>query len=107
MRCPARPTVKRLAGWPILITHAAAVVIRLRHAGFNVSARRNDVGLDSPIAAQRVDGSATRETDDVVRAIGAGISDAAAVGSGLSNILAGTDTDDILGRSRTADGIRA
>src|SRR5215468_10412917 len=97
MRSARRPSVERLSGWEELITDAAAVVIRLRDAGFDVSAGRDDVGFDAPVAATRIDGAAARETDDVVGAVGAGVGNAATVGSGHADVLARADCEDILG----------
>src|SRR5215471_10880345 len=105
MRRAGRPTIKRLTGGEELIADAAAVVIRLRDAGFDVRAGRDDVGFDAPVAAPRIDGTATREADDVVGAVGAGVGNAAAVGSGHADVLARADCDDVLGGGRAADGV--
>src|SRR5262249_7649011 len=78
-----------------------------RDAGFDVRAGRDDVGLDAPVAARRIDGAAARKADDVVGAVGAGVGDAAAVGSGLADVLARADRDDVLGGGGGADWVGA
>jgi hypothetical protein len=102
MRRARRPAIKRLSGGEELIADAAAVVIRLRDAGLDVRAGRDDVGFDATVAARRIDGAAAREADDVVGAVGAGGADAAAVGPGLAEVLARADRNDVLGRAGAA-----
>ena len=61
MRRAGRPAIKRLSGGEELIADAAAVVIRLRDAGLDVRAGRDDVGFDATVAARRIDGAAARK----------------------------------------------
>src|SRR5262245_9116845 len=107
MRGARRPAIKRLSGGEELIADAAAVVIRLRDAGLDVRAGRDDVGFDAPVAARRIDGTAAREDDDVVGAVGAGVGDAASVVSGHADVLARADREDVLGGGGAADGVGA
>src|SRR5262245_16000487 len=107
MRSAGRPAIKRLSGGEELIAHAAAVVIRLRNAGLDVRAGRDDVWFDATVAARRIDRAAARESDDVVGAVGAGVGDGASVGSGLAEVLARADRNDVLGRAGAADGVSA
>src|SRR5262249_27577138 len=82
-----------------------AVVIRLRDAGLDMRAGRDDVGFDASVAASRIDWAAAREADDVVRAVRARVGDAAAVGSCLADVFARAAGDDLLGRGRVADSV--
>src|SRR4030095_9093308 len=107
MRRARRPAIKRLSGGEELIADAAAVVIRLRDAGLDVRAGRDDVGFDATVAARRIDGAAAREADDVVGAVGACVADAAAVGPGLAEVLARADRNYVLGSAGAADGVGA
>src|SRR5262245_22705148 len=107
MRRAGRPAIKRLSGGEELIADAAAVVIRLRDAGLDVRAGRDDVGFDAAVAARRIDGTAAREADDVIGAVGAGVADAAAVVPGLAEVLTRADRDDVLGGAGAADGVGA
>src|SRR5215467_4410679 len=107
MRRARRPAVERLTGREELIAYAAAVVIGLRDAGFDVRAGRDDIRFDAPVAARRIDGAAARKADDVVGAVSAAVGDAAAVGSGLADVLARADRDDVLGGGGAADGVGA
>src|SRR5215813_4934856 len=107
MRRARRPSIKRLSGREELIADAAAVVIRLRDAGLDVRAGRDNVRFDAGVAARRIDGAAAREADDVVGAVGACVGDAASVGPGLADVLARADRDDVLGGGGAADGVGA
>src|SRR5215831_10709542 len=107
MGCARRPAIERLSGGEELIAHAAAVVIRLRNAGLDVRAGRDDVGFDAAVAASRINWAAAREANDVVRAVRASVGDAAAVGPRLADVFARADGDDVLGRAGAADGVGA
>src|SRR5215468_3017280 len=105
MGCARRPAIERLSGGEELVANAAAVVIRLRNAGFDMRAGRDDVRFDAAVAPSRIDWAAAREADDVVRAVRARVGDAAAVGSCLADVFARADGDDVLGRARAADSV--
>src|ERR1051326_3000472 len=100
MRGSARPAIERLACREELVADAAAVIVLLRHTGFDMGARRDDVGVTAAIAARRIHRSAAGEADDVVSAVGSGVGNAAAVGAGLANVFARADADDVLGSRR-------
>src|SRR5262245_42263781 len=104
MRRARRPAIKRLTEGEELIADAAAIVIRLRDAGLDVRAGRDAVGFDAAVAAGRIDGAAARKADDVVGVVGAGVANDASVGSGLAEVLARADRDDVLCRAGADDG---
>src|SRR5262245_15237808 len=104
MRRARRPAVECLSGGEELIADAAAVVIRLRDAGFDVRAGRDYVRFNATVAARRIDWAAGRRADDVVGAVGASVGDGASVGSGRAEVLARDDRNAVLARAGAADG---
>ncbi len=57
------------------------------------------LGLPATITSGAVDGTAAREADDVVEAVGPAVADAAAIAARLPDVFPCSQREDVLGRA--------
>src|SRR5262245_17276230 len=100
MRCATRPAVESLSAREEFIADTAAVVVRLRDAGFDMRTWRDQVRFDASVSSSGIHRAAAGKPDDVVGIVGAAVADSAPVVARLADVFARADSDHVLRSSR-------